>query len=232
MRRKRAATPLPEEPPTPLEEVARLLKEERNKWRKRFMIWGLVLLGFFVNQVRISHLADKANTTANEAKHAVMVAEAQKQEARLSACISYNRDLATNLNKLNDEVQKLATDAFADPTGRRTSAEQELVGRFLDQKHTAFEADKVPFRDCSPAGIVAFYASQGGTIEAPPGTAPTTSVAPSTTAAKAKRRVTTTTARPTTSTRRTTTSTTFRSSPTTTATPCTGITLPGGLPCL
>lgn len=223
MKRKRAATPLPGKPETPLEEVSRLLKEERNKWRKRFAIWGLVAVAFFVNQVRISHVANEAKTAArsaqvaaDKAQDATRLVVDQRSESRRNLCLK-DQKFARAHNSL---VYALA---HSDPG--RTAAEQAKVDEQAIPHYVA-----VP--DCSPAGIAAFYAGQGGTNPPELPTASTTT-APST-AKPAKQKRTTTTTGPTSTTRRpsTSTTTTFRSSPTTTATPCTGITLPGGLPCL
>lgn len=213
---------------TPLERLTRLLENQRRRWRMWFGLIALVLALFGADQLRLQHAVDKTNDAAHEAKHAVMVSDQQKTEARLSACLSYNADLVANLNKLNDETQKLAVDAISGLGGSRASAStQALIDRFLTNKTRAFEADKVPLRDCSPAGIDAFYAHQGGTLSVPAApTPPTTAPSTSTTV---KHRGTSTTTRPsTTSTARpSTTSTTYHSSSTTVPTPCTGVTIPG-----
>lgn len=160
---RKPITPDPPDGPdeeTPLEELNRLLRDERRRWRYRFagvVLVGAIGAGFLV---RSNAVADEANKAATKAQHAIDLANEQRDEARLGACNAFNDDLAANVNGLNDEVQQLAVDAFADPTGRRTPEQNVQVATFLKQKQKAFENRKVPQRDCTPEGIAAFYAAK------------------------------------------------------------------------
>lgn len=113
----------------------------------------------------------------------------------------------------------------------------------LNAKDLDAEAQSIElFRVTAPALSLALQRQKNavatckGATSTPPAvtTTPTTTsttAPPTSTTARPKR--TTTTTRPTTSTGQpSTTATTFPSSPTTALTPCTGITLPGGGPCL
>lgn len=84
-----------------------------------------------------------------------------RDSARVAACLSYNRDLAKNVNAVNDQTQALVRDVFTglpaykDPTGKA------LIDHFVDDRDAKFEAVKVPLRDCTPPGIAAFYSEHG-----------------------------------------------------------------------
>lgn len=219
---------------TPLEEVAALLRGQRNRWRKWFAVAGVVLVAVIINQVRISNVASDAKDAASKAQEAIDASVAQRGEARLAACLSYNEDLAEIVNGLNDEVQQLAIDAFADPTGRRTRAESLAVDQFLAAKIAAFDARKVPRRDCTPQGIEDFYARRAAQ-QAPDGLVGGSDLPTTTTTAAAPTQRATTSTRAATSTTARSTSTTFRSSPSTSDAGCEvlpGVTIPKELPCL
>lgn len=215
--RDAAPTPPVDEDATPLEQLIPLLKRQRRRWRVWFGGVTLVVLVVGLIAVDARSAARDANAAAEKAQTALDLVIAQRTESRLNTCLK-DRKFAKAHNSL---VYALA---HSDPT--RTATEQAAV----DEQAVPHYVE-VP--DCSPEGIAAFYAGQGGTNPAVfPSTSTTTTTAPPPTTAIKPRRSTTSTARPSTSTSHATTTTTFRSSPTTTATPCTGITLPGGLPCL
>lgn len=193
----------------------------------------VVMAVFIIDDSRDDREQKKALTKAQDAIDLILE---QRDEARLSACLSYNEDLVAFLNGLNDEVQDLAIDAFADPTGRRTPAQAKEVAEFLATKVAAFELRKVPTRDCSRQGIEDFYARRDAKREADRAQ-PDGAVGepfPTTTTTGIRRAATTTTARPTTTTGRSTTSTTYHSSPTPSDPVCEvlpGLTVPREIPC-
>lgn len=77
-----------------------------------------------------------------------------RDESRIVACHQDN-DTAKRINGLNDRNQDLLRDAL--DRGDRTPAEQAEAQEFLVQQLAEYEALKVPLRDCSPAGIRAYY---------------------------------------------------------------------------
>lgn len=90
------------------------------------------------------------------ARHAIDEMKAQRRESRVTACRSYNDDLAANVNKLNDRTQNLLRSATAS-NPNRTPEQQATVDQFLQNELDEYEQIKVPLRDCSPAGIDAYY---------------------------------------------------------------------------
>lgn len=74
------------------------------------------------------------------------------QQARVTTCISYNEDIAANVNALNDRTQDLLRLAAARST-HPTPEQQALLQGQID----AYEKIKVPARDCSPDGIARFF---------------------------------------------------------------------------
>lgn len=202
---------------TPLEEVAELLKGQRRRWRRWFAGLMVVVLamGFFlVRTTQVAHdakdAAVEAQAAAKKAQDAIDLVLAQRTESRLQNCLKDNRFA----NAHDSLVLYFAAIGEKDPT-----TDPGLIADFKAK-------NLVPVPDCTPQGIAAFYAGQGGTV-AP--TMPAVPAAPSTTSTtKARSKRTTTTTAPTTSTGRpSTTSTTFRSSSTTVPTPCTGVPVPG-----
>lgn len=81
-----------------------------------------------------------------------------RDESRIVSCQQDN-DTAERINGLNDRNQDLLRDAVA--RGDRTPAEQDEAEAFLAQQLAEYEALKVPLRDCSPAGIRAYYEGDG-----------------------------------------------------------------------
>lgn len=82
-----------------------------------------------------------------------------RRSSRVAACRSYNKDLVTNVNALNDRNQDLLRNAVNNST-ERTPAQQAATETFLADELAKYEAIKVPKRDCSPAGLEAFYGSK------------------------------------------------------------------------
>lgn len=212
----------PEITETPLEELTGLLRNQRARWRRWFGAVLVLVLAIGINQVRIQHVANEAKAAAATAQAAAATAQdaidqllAQRIEARVNTCFK-DKKFADAHNAL---VLYFAALGEKDP-----STDPELLADFKAK-------NLVPVPDCSPAGIAAFYAGQGGTV--PPDTGPEVPVpaTTTTTARKARATTTSTTARST-STSRTTTTTT-RPRPTTTTTACAGPSIPiQGVPCL
>lgn len=217
---------------TPLEDVVELLRGQRRRWRKWFAAIGVVIALVVANQVRVENVADDAQDAADKAQEAIELVVAQRNDARLSACLDFNETLVENLNGLNDEVQALAVDAFADPGSRRTTSQAALVEQFLEAKVRAFEARKVGLRDCSRQGIDDFYARRAAQRQIEATTSTTTSTTSTVIAGppSTSRRASTST---TPTTRSSSTTSTTYPAPTTTLA-CTvvpGLTVPREIPC-
>lgn len=218
--------------PTPLEEVAELLRNQRNRWRKWFAVAGVVLLFVVLNQVRVEGVATKAQDAADRAQEAIDLVLAQRTEARLYTCLKdknfaegHNAKVISDAQRDNDFLVLLATDGGRRPIQAKDRA---IVEAQMAENNRVRDENIVPVPDCSPKGIADFYerGRQGDTPTVEDTTTTTLAASPTSARATTSTRATTTTGR--------STSTTFPSSPETTD-PCEllpGITAPPETPCL
>ncbi len=135
-------TPDPPDPvdhETPLEELNRLLRDERRRWRARFVGVALIVLIGAAFLVRTSQVATEAKAAAVKAQEAVDLVVAQRAEARVTACEKDKRFAIAHNNLVNFFLS--VPDNDPDPVLRK---------RFEDE-------NIVPVPDCSPAGIAATY---------------------------------------------------------------------------
>lgn len=87
-------------------------------------------------------------------------ADADNQSRRVTACHNYNDDQVKSVNALNDRVQNLLDQTFNAPGVNRAPDLQARIDSYLQKQHREFDAIKLKPRDCSPAGIAAYYRSK------------------------------------------------------------------------
>lgn len=206
----------PDEEQTPLEELTGLLRHQRARWRRWFAGLLILLLAIALNQLRIEHVANEAKAAATTAQEAINLVLAQRTEARVNTCLK-DKKFADAHNGL---VLYFAALGEKDPT-----TDPGLLADFKAK-------NLVPTPDCTPEGIAAFYAGQGGTNPPPAASEPSTTTTAVPRSTTTTRRATTTTSfRPASSTSTPHTTTTTRPSTTTSTTRCV---LPSiqGVPCL
>lgn len=109
------------------------------RWQRRFAFIGVLagVIGITLSLLSIGGIRQN---------------EVNVRDARITGCLSYNNDIAVNVNALNDRTQdllRLSASRNPDPTDE----EKQLLTQVLD----GYEGIKVPLRDCSPEGIENFF---------------------------------------------------------------------------
>jgi ABC-type branched-subunit amino acid transport system substrate-binding protein len=95
--------------------------------------------------------------TGVRAQNAVDEMRRQRAEARITACKADN-DTAEKINRLGDAFKQIITFATP-PNPNRTPEQQMRLEQFVAQADGAVDDAKVDDRDCSPAGIEAYYSA-------------------------------------------------------------------------
>lgn len=96
----------------------------------------------------------------SDTQQLVVQLKTDRTAARLSACHSYNDDLVTAVNGLNDQDQSLVHDTFTGLPAYSTPEGKAIIDQYVGQRNAKYEAVKIAPRDCTPAGIAAYYAKR------------------------------------------------------------------------
>lgn len=125
-------------------EVRIASSQRKTRWQRRAGIIGLVagIIGTIAGF--------RAQIAIDEMRH-------QRSEARITACRNDN-DTAEKINHLGGALKQIITFATP-PNPARTPEQQMRAEQFVAQADGVVDDAKVPPRDCSPAGIEAFYSA-------------------------------------------------------------------------
>lgn len=139
-----------------------LVRLRKSVLKERRLLRALTILSIIGTCAAI-YLAVASNRTADEATKAAATAQKAidavveaRDASRIVACGTAN-DIARKHNDLVNGVENTLTLATKG-NGTRTPEQQARVDAFLNQQIAQYEAIKVAIRDCSPAGIKAYYA--------------------------------------------------------------------------
>lgn len=130
------------------ERAARLNEERIAASVRKFKAWriaGIIGIVLGVLAIVLGAIAVRAISEINESR----------RESRVASCESYNRDLVTNVNALNDRTQQLLVAAAAG--GNRTAEQQARTDLFVSEERAKYERIKLEPRDCTPAGLERFF---------------------------------------------------------------------------
>lgn len=118
--------------------------QKKTRWQRRAGIVGLV--------------AGIVGTIAGfRAQSAIEEMQRQRAGARVTSCTNDN-DTAEKINHLGDALKQIIT--FATPPNPARTPEQEMrAEQFVAQADGAVDDAKVSERDCTPAGIEAYYSA-------------------------------------------------------------------------
>lgn len=139
----------------------RIATTERNsRWLALAVAVALIvgMIGIY-NGIQGRHTAHAARQAAEQAKAALHEAQVNTTEARKSACLNANVS-----QRQARTAAQLQINYLVYFTKNPTPAQQAQIQVFLhgtDGKSGYYKTidDGLPFRDCSPAGIAAFYAT-------------------------------------------------------------------------
>lgn len=123
----------------------------------KMKVWrfaGMAGLALGVLALPVGVLGAWAGLAAQDANEKT---NSNRAEARVTACVAFNRDVAANVNALNDRGQELLQNIVNDGRERRTPEQQIAVDEVLRREVAAYEELKIPDRDCTPRGIAEFY---------------------------------------------------------------------------
>lgn len=101
---------------------------------------------------------------AVQADNAVEEIQKQRAEARLASCVKDNEN-AGKINGLGDALRQIVVLATSSPAPRSPES-QARVDFFVTASNEAVDQARIAARDCSPAGIDAFFRTTT-TTEAP-----------------------------------------------------------------
>lgn len=149
------------------ERERRFLAQEKSiRGQKRITRWALIIaagsaliaLIAIVAVIVAIVAASEAKVAASDSKAALAATSAGTVEARISVCLNANDQAEKAKQSDKREFRKLVTALAPHPTPQV----QARITRFFADPKEGFDvlADHGhPLRDCSPAGIAAFYAS-------------------------------------------------------------------------
>lgn len=120
--------------------------DKRAKWARSVAIIGVVagIIGLTVGFIGVT-VGASAQSTADDLA-------ATRTETQISSCIQAN--VSTQRTK---EALKSGVSVLTQPDPRRDSAAQASLDRFIVEYSAKVDA-ALPFRDCSPRGIAAYFA--------------------------------------------------------------------------
>lgn len=124
--------------------------DKRSRYARRAAIIGIVagIVGVGVGVWGIS-VGARAQNTADDVNHLTAQSDAEREANKVSSCVQFNVQ-----RKETREAMKLALTSLAPPEANRTEQQRAALETYNKSVDLG-----LPYRDCSSAGIAAYFKS-------------------------------------------------------------------------